>query len=165
MVRFEYAINRFNMNIAAEYAGSFNHNNPNQELRTDMRTQYVPKPNSSVVVNSAGPLTTHILNEMSSCGMPVKNHDNNRLTISNSSSHAASRTLADIFASYAMNRIIDKGRNFLKANPESIYYIIDIGAKYAKHGNLYYKALFEFSDRVCYIGVRPNSDAYDRRYN
>lgn len=64
-----------------------------------------------------------------------------------------------------MNRVIERGRNFLQANPEGIFYIVDIGAKYAKHASLYYKALFDYSDRVCYIGVRPDDDTYDQKYH
>lgn len=82
-----------------------------------MRTLYVPKPNSSIMVNSAGSLSSHLLNEMLAKGMPVKNHDNNRILTSNSSSHPAPRTIADLFASNPMKRVIEKGKNFLKANP------------------------------------------------
>jgi len=117
------------------------------------------------MVNSSGPISSHLLNELVSKGMSIKNHDNNRILSSNSSNHPAPRTLADTFAANAMRRVIEKGRNFLKANREGVYHIIDIGAKYSKHANIYYKALFEFSDRVCYIGVRPNIDDYDKRYN
>lgn len=43
----------------------------------------------------------------------MKNHDNNRFLSSNSSAHAAPRTLANAFACSAMNRLIERGRNFL----------------------------------------------------
>lgn len=91
----------------------------------------------------------------------MSNHDNNRLRSYNGSNHPAPRLIADIFGAISMNRIIERGKNFLQANPDSIFYIVDIGAKYAKHANLYYKALFDYSDRVCYIGVRPDDDTYD----
>lgn len=92
----------------------------------------------------------------------MRNHDNNRLLSSNSSSHAAPRTIANIFAASAMNRLIARGRKYLIENPAGTLYIIDIGAKFAKHANLYYKALAEHSARVCYIGVRPTDEHYDR---
>lgn len=95
----------------------------------------------------------------------MANHDNNHLRSYNGSNHPAPRLLADIHAAIAMNRVIERGRNYLTSDPAHIFYIIDIGAKYAKHASLYYKALFDYSDRVCYIGVRPDLDSYDRRYH
>jgi len=129
-----------------------------------MRTMFVSSLNSCVDVNTAGPLSTHLLNDLQSNGLSFKNHDNNRFLRSNSSNHAAPRTIANIFACMTMNRVIERGRKFLSENPDKNLYIIDIGAKYAKHANLYYKALAQYAQRVYYIAVRPQEDDYDRQY-
>lgn len=159
--RFEQLINNFNMDMAAAFTGVYNHNEPNQEVRSDSRTLFVGKPNSNVQVNSSGSVSSHVLNQLAQRGLSVANRDNNRLRSYNGSNHPAPRLIADLHAAITMNRVIERGRNFLQSNPGSVYYIVDIGAKYAKHAGLYYKALFEYSSRVCYIGVRPNTDTYD----
>lgn len=62
--RFQQLINNYNMDMAAQFTGVFNHNEPKQEVRTDSRTVFVGKPNSAIQVNSSGSVSSHILNQL-----------------------------------------------------------------------------------------------------
>lgn len=54
-----------------------------------------------------------MLNQLVQKGLSIANHDNNQLRSYNGSNHPAPRLIADLHAAIAMNRVIERARNYL----------------------------------------------------